>query len=623
MTEVTNLPYRDGVPFSTATPFTYREGATVLQLIRALKDWAGKVVPELNDALNAFWDQYLKDHQAILDNIIDTKDDWQALFDQFMVDVVAQLETLNDQAVASLVGNPVSQLRLALDAVYATKSVEDAALVQSQLYGKFFDRLRTGVPVTVACRGDSTTYGHDTVSADRVPADPNPTPNGSTHVQTRVPEPYPRVLEKRLREIFGSSNVSVLNQGFSGDTASTGYSRWNASQGQNLTLISYGINDANLGVSVESYVANYEKAILREINSFNSAVVILTPFKQRSHGPSTKIDAYRMAISSMANKYGIPVVDAEPWLGGYGTEVFSDATHMNSKGYEIIGTRAASLFIGNGPAEVNHVSSGSSLSVRPTLDNVFYGAGSTPQNDGVIVGSLPENNDGSRGIYARMINSAIYYSFYSDVDDLIIAPTMSVFAEAKLDIELDFGITQPSSISNEMNGNVVSYSKRAPSKTSSGVVPANLFVTGNDTYKYSLRVVSRGWHTLKISTEGEGRFWSMRLLQSNLFYPPRIEYTPTMADATGNLRYSNDGGEIVFRGEVHLSTTELNSWTTLFTLPADRRPGNTQYFSAVKISTSLGFGVVRVSPNGLVELYHDTLPFDYSLNGVRFIVKPV
>lgn len=108
MTEMTNLPYRDGVPFSTATPFTYREGVTMLELIRALKAWAEKVVPELNDALNSFWEKYLEDHQAILDDILATKDEWQALFDQFMDNIVVELEGLNDQAIANLIRNNLS-----------------------------------------------------------------------------------------------------------------------------------------------------------------------------------------------------------------------------------------------------------------------------------------------------------------------------------------------------------------------------------------------------------------------------------------------------------------------------------------------------------------------------------
>lgn len=118
MTEMTNLPYRDGVPFSTATPFTYREGITNLELWHALKMWAAKVVPELNDALNAFWEQYLLDHQAVLDDIIQTKDQWQALFDQFMADIVVQLEGLNDQSMANLIQNELSLVRTNLDTLY-------------------------------------------------------------------------------------------------------------------------------------------------------------------------------------------------------------------------------------------------------------------------------------------------------------------------------------------------------------------------------------------------------------------------------------------------------------------------------------------------------------------------
>ena len=108
MSEITNLPYTGGMPFSTATPFTYREGITNLELIHALKMWAIEVVPDLNRVLGEFWVKYLEDHQAILNDLIETKDQWQALFDQFMADVVAQLEGLNDQAVSNLVANRLS-----------------------------------------------------------------------------------------------------------------------------------------------------------------------------------------------------------------------------------------------------------------------------------------------------------------------------------------------------------------------------------------------------------------------------------------------------------------------------------------------------------------------------------
>lgn len=126
MTEITNLPYAGAIPFSTATPFTYREGVTNLELIHALKMWAIEVVPDLNRVLGEFWTKYLEDHQAILDDIVETKTQWQTLFDQFMADVVAQLEGLNDQAMANLIRDKLSKTRVALDELFAEHAVIDA-----------------------------------------------------------------------------------------------------------------------------------------------------------------------------------------------------------------------------------------------------------------------------------------------------------------------------------------------------------------------------------------------------------------------------------------------------------------------------------------------------------------
>lgn len=112
--EITSLPYANGIPFSTATPFTYREGATNLQLIHALKIWAGKVVPELNDALNLFWERYMADHQAILDDIANTKEQWQALFDAFMQNVLSELQAMNDPVVAALINDATSETHEAI-----------------------------------------------------------------------------------------------------------------------------------------------------------------------------------------------------------------------------------------------------------------------------------------------------------------------------------------------------------------------------------------------------------------------------------------------------------------------------------------------------------------------------
>lgn len=104
MTEVTNLPYRDGIPFSTATPFTYREGVTMLELIRAFKAWVDKHVPELNGIIENIYKEI--DGQA---------ESWDEKFNLFMQNVTQEIATLGDASIALLIEDGISQTYDALE----------------------------------------------------------------------------------------------------------------------------------------------------------------------------------------------------------------------------------------------------------------------------------------------------------------------------------------------------------------------------------------------------------------------------------------------------------------------------------------------------------------------------
>lgn len=204
--------------------------------------------------------------------------------------------------------------------------------MQAALYGQFIQKVRTGQPYTIACRGDSLTYGQDTTSSDR-------TAPPAGHSRDRAPVQYPSALSSHL-----GSAATVINQGYSGDWAKRSYERWDQSAGSDLTIIGLGINDSRADWSeypgeIGPFIEWYEKIILREL-AWGSACMIMLPLRQRGT-ESADLGAYRAALRALSANYGIPVFDGAEALAGYGAEVFSDDTHLNAKGYKILGVRAA------------------------------------------------------------------------------------------------------------------------------------------------------------------------------------------------------------------------------------------------------------------------------------------
>lgn len=106
-------------PLNNITPFTRVDGWSFLEVLEGLRNYiVNTLVPEIDDdfekitiQLNEWFEQYTIDFQGL-------KDEWQKLFDDFMDDIVAQLEALNDQAMANLIRDIQSKTREALDEQY-------------------------------------------------------------------------------------------------------------------------------------------------------------------------------------------------------------------------------------------------------------------------------------------------------------------------------------------------------------------------------------------------------------------------------------------------------------------------------------------------------------------------
>lgn len=102
-------------PLNNITPFTRVDGWSFLEILEGLRYYVVEVLvsdidsnnKDISDQLNKWFTQYVKDFENL-------KGDWQELFDNFMANIVIELEGLNDQAVANLVVNKLSDLHGAL-----------------------------------------------------------------------------------------------------------------------------------------------------------------------------------------------------------------------------------------------------------------------------------------------------------------------------------------------------------------------------------------------------------------------------------------------------------------------------------------------------------------------------
>lgn len=122
-------------PLTQITPFTFRDGYTFLEMYSELRQYLVKLLgPEIDAKLTLIYTETQAMVNALAEDVNASKDAWQGLFDEFMANVIVELEGLNDQAVANLVNDAGSNIRVALDSLYATRG--DVALLRGEVEGR-------------------------------------------------------------------------------------------------------------------------------------------------------------------------------------------------------------------------------------------------------------------------------------------------------------------------------------------------------------------------------------------------------------------------------------------------------------------------------------------------------
>lgn len=431
-------------------------------------------------------------------------------------------------------------------------------LQQAQI-SRGFEKLRMGQAVKILCYGDSLTYGYDIYSADKRPADSTPTSNGTKHVRERASTTYPEALQTALREVY--AGVTVQNWGYSGDTVITSFPHWDGiNPNADVTLLMLGHNDSkNAAESVNDFLAGYRKIAERAL-SWGSGIIFLTPPRQKSAVDFT-VDVYSQAIMQLAKEYQAPVVDMSELTAGIAADFYSDSVHFSGKGYNFVGKKLASLFIGKTILNANQVGGNDALNVIKEINGIQYNANCTP---GVSKYYPTEDNSvvGEGAALVLKPGGKAYFSFRTTENNLLILPTL--FAGSKtlqLKVSMDFEAETANNVNSYIFNNTL---PRAMNKSLKSTV-----YTTSDLNWYS----SQGLHI-------DGKINASKLIYASRkgYYTICIENSdPTYSINLFSLEFRSIS-DVLFRGSYLYTLGTLS--TDILLLPA----GHYEFYSSNAIN---------------------------------------
>ncbi|MBS0862516.1 GDSL-type esterase/lipase family protein [Enterobacter mori] len=252
---------------------------------------------------------------------------------------------------------------------------EDIAYLENKLpyavktLASVLKKANDGTAITIACYGDSLTYGQDTSATGT-----GSPINGAT--QSRSPNPYPESLATSLTTIGFSA--TVINRGYPGDSSADGLTRWASSSATDVAIIMYGTNDAmNYGgtglVSVDDFRKNISSMIERE-RAKGAVVILMSPPNVAERLANAKIAPYRAQMEYLADAYSLTYIDAAQQIETM-TKQWTDNVHLSSFAYNEMGWHIAALF-SNREGAIQSVCAGQLF--HPT-DHIGYGGGTSFQ----------------------------------------------------------------------------------------------------------------------------------------------------------------------------------------------------------------------------------------------------
>lgn len=459
-------------------------------------------------------------------------------------------------------------------------------------YRNLFAKLKRRQGCVIACQGNSVTFGQYTGQSGAISTSGTETGygDGSIHEHDQIPNPYPKILQNSLREIFGES-IIVLNKGYSGDRVSDGYNRHRIYSNQDCTIFEYGINDnayctsngtnpneilnTDNNWSLERFIDTYRKLVAREILRGANVILLqphmfngLTGYDGTTYSSAKLMTIYNNGIKSLGEELDVLVVDMNEFLHPYNlTTVTFDGVHLSTFGCEVAGKRMASLFVGRGYLYTEKIYGERMINASSSYDNL-------EGNSEVIQSNYSKRyspiylNENAESILITP-NNSLYYSFYLEEDKKYVMPVGFLRASA-FTYSLDYGLTQPQ---------YKLYSKTTDNYNENYTpLNSNTIESGGDEYYLNsvndiadhICIQGKGWHTLKIicTRGGDGfqcngvRFfnqvddWKDIILADNISSFGKFK-----------AQYRIENSTIKFRGSIVCPTPNVD--TKLFEIPSE------------------------------------------------------
>ena len=370
-------------------------------------------------------EMYIKfNEEGIDENIVREKVNYFIENSNKIQDIITKLTTNTN-----IIENIVQQIEL-----YKNKQAINFSKFQQELFYKNHD-------TSIACVGDSLTYGLDEVSSDRRVSTADVTDIGvSTNPISKFT--YPEMLRACLWEVYGKS-FPVKKMAVGGDTLTKALERWTNNPDVKIAIMMFGTNDSYREENTETFIKNYFKLIKRFLD-WGTAIVLLTPPKKYEY--SEIQDVHAEVVKTIGKLLNIPVIDTRELFDGYPLDdLTTDYVHFKPDMYYLLGAKISSLFVlKRNLIKPYKLDSGKHLYCDLQNNNCFVPPNSRQEFNNncayspMDVGKTKENGKSIK-LYE---NGKIYFSFYSD-KDVVLIPLFRTTNNGKCVIDVNFRGKQP------------------------------------------------------------------------------------------------------------------------------------------------------------------------------------
>lgn len=220
------------------------------------------------------------------------------------------------------------------------KRIVPTSVTKSSIVPPFIQKLKNKQPVTIVAYGDSITWGY--------------LRDASSGKVKQVNNPYPRVLEKELRNKYGYNEITVINKGHPGWTtiqALEFVEKEVLSYHPDLVISMFGINDARGHVkytpnsspnSVDDFKDNYRKVVtVFKEKGLDTVILTATTITSKKNNANTTQADYSRAVISLAQEENVPYVDSSA-ISIEGN--LYDGVHFKADKYRLIAEKLMSGF---------------------------------------------------------------------------------------------------------------------------------------------------------------------------------------------------------------------------------------------------------------------------------------